>query len=1008
MDKAAASYEIERNIYDAASSAAQRPPPAVDFLELYAGTAKPTKFAAELQLRALQPLDRETGTELSDPKTQQEVRKAVQRTSPWLIVVGYPSSLYSLANENFNFRGQPEQLRQLRDDDRRMRRFVSDLLREQRHQGRFFLLENPQTSRLWQQQEILEIVDLPGVSSAVCHLGAFGAEAEGYPLRKPLRFLSNLPEMITDLSHKLSDTDLLYCEPVKGRAAAASHEYPDALGYSIAACLRRKLQELQPQRFGNYETFATARPVTEPEEWKPVFETIKKMFGDSGAKRPFLIDVDGDLGKQLASLFRMKVARIQATHTPMQRRIPMDIPLTARGAALLYNDGTQSIEVEALENVRFPKQRFDKPVWIGIFVYGDLTQEPKPTGGQLKTLPMSALPTDIRFEGLAPGTPMEVKRTVARLHLNMGHPSAQELTRLACYHGTPSAQLLDAIRKLRCSTCERLKLPQAPRPATTPSMQPRQFCDELQSDVVFVRTMTGTSVPILGIVDVATNFHQAACLADRLGETTFAAIERIWLRPYGLPVLFRCDPDTRFQGYCKDRLEALGIEVEFCPPEAHWTIATIERRNAVLRTILERMVDSNAATTPEEVEDILSATLHALNSSAMTKGRSAYQAVFGRVPRLAGGNLIGEPTSLASSPGDTAYRAELMRAEALRYLSEFAVERGVRRAILRKTKATAIADISPGQPCAYWRWRRKGVHKKGGSAMAKFLSWDPEHPGKQAWLRTGPTTTLVSAEQLRAAVGFENWVPSQEDIAMLKDGSQSLKDTVWEDQTGPGPKEDYIMDEFDIEAPALESLPPTPVVVPGTPIPPPVPRLDAHVQHYEHIHQNVNIHSPRYEQVVLQRFGEEPNRGRSRSRTPGTPRRARSTSQVRLPRTGTTATLTPALPPQPLPLEQGAAPAIEPWQSSPQFDENQPQEPQPSPVPEGLDDLQREPWQSPQFEENQPQEPQPSPPLVDDVASDQHRGPTDAEVEFSTKPWTTASRYFTGVALSAGADDAYH
>ena len=45
VDKAAASYEIERNIYDAASSAAQRPPPAVDLLELYAGTAKPTKFA---------------------------------------------------------------------------------------------------------------------------------------------------------------------------------------------------------------------------------------------------------------------------------------------------------------------------------------------------------------------------------------------------------------------------------------------------------------------------------------------------------------------------------------------------------------------------------------------------------------------------------------------------------------------------------------------------------------------------------------------------------------------------------------------------------------------------------------------------------------------------------------------------------------------------------------------------------------------------------------------------
>ena len=459
--------------------------------------------------------------------------------------------------------------------------------------------------------------------------------------------------------------------------------------------------------------------------------------------------------------------------------------------------------------------------------------------------------------------------------------------------------------------------------------------------------MTGTSVAILGIVDVATNFHQATCLADRLGETTFAAIERGWLRPYGLPVRFRCDPDTRFQGYCKDRLEALGVEVEFCPPEAHWTIAVIERRNAVLRTILERMIDSNAATTLDEVEDILSATLHALNSLAMTKGRSAYQAVFGRLPRLPGGNLLSEPTSLASFPGDMAYRAELMRKEALCHLSEFAVERGIRRAILRKTKATAISDISPGQPCAYWRWRRKGVHKKGGWSM-------------------------VSAEQLRPAVGFENWVPSQEDIAMLKDGSQSLKNTVWDDQTGPGPKEDYIMDEFDIEAPALESLPPTPVVVPQTPLPP-APRLDAQVQHHEHLHQNVNIHSPRYEQVVLQRFGE-PGRGRSRSRTPGTPRRARSTSRARLPKNEDTAAIAPA-PPLPLPsTEQEAATAIEPWQSSSQFEESQPQEPQPSPVPHGLFEKQQEPWQSPQFEESQPQEPQPSPVPVEDVVGDQQAG----------------------------------
>ena len=136
-------YENEAAVYDSLATCTSRPPPNSDPLELFAGCDKPTTFASWLGLRALQP----------DPEDQARVRKAVCTFKPWLLVIGFPCARYNIFNENMNY---PE-LYAMREEDAPMRKFISDLLLEQNRDGRMFLLESPVNSRLWLQEEFVQV-----------------------------------------------------------------------------------------------------------------------------------------------------------------------------------------------------------------------------------------------------------------------------------------------------------------------------------------------------------------------------------------------------------------------------------------------------------------------------------------------------------------------------------------------------------------------------------------------------------------------------------------------------------------------------------------------------------------------------------------------------------------------------------------------------------------------------------------------------------------------------------
>ena len=311
----------------------------------------------------------------------------------------------------------------------------------------------------------------------------------------------------------------------------------------------------------------------------------------------------------------------------------------------------------------------------------------------------------------------------------------------------------------------------------------------LQADLVYIRIITGTAIPVIGVTCEATNYHASKALTSRNPSEVLQCLLDIWYRPLGLPLHFKCDAGGEFAADVAAWHGRSGVLHEVIPAEAHHRLGKIERRNSLMRTLAERIIDERGIHTIEELNKVLPAVTFSMNSSTSSYGRSPFQAVFGRVPRPLG-DICSDPRSLVLSPeaGEKRLAPELLRADALKALAEFNSSSAIRRALLRKTRHQDANDFQAGQPIAYWRWSgRSRQHKKGAWCLGRFLSLDPDR--KSLWLQVGSTTVKVAANQVRRACGWEEWTPSTEDVKTLRDAENNLKDAMWEDHTEEPPGE---------------------------------------------------------------------------------------------------------------------------------------------------------------------------------------------------------------------------
>ena len=697
------------------------------------------------------------------------------------------------------------------------------------------------------------------------------------------------------------------------RCLLQAHETGD-IAETMLCCIQNEVRMLCPWKFDEHvHEVWYAPPVDAPEEWLSLLESLEKRLGKS---RYFYLSDDSKEMQQLRQLVPWELTRAQVYAQPVTRRMPADVPFTHRGAAMILNNGQLSIESEDLNEVRQPRLRFETPVRTAVFFYGiaedDKAQQT--AKGDTPDVHVPGLRTDISFPEMPDSIPKEVRSAVARLHINAGHPPRQELVRLLAAHGSINAAVLTALEHLKCGTCERARVPLKPRPASVPEFV-GQFAEQLQADLFYVRDLSSTNHALLGVTCLATKLYQAAILESRDPQVVLNEFDRLWLRPYGYPLFMSVDADGAFEGVFQQHLQESGVLMNTVPADGHHQIGAIERRNAIFRSVLERLIDQNGVVNRDQMEMCISAAIWAVNTSIHTRGRSSMQAVFGKLPRFPG-DLLSDSAALATS--DYHLLAEQLRSQACQVVSEMAASSVIRRALLRKTATSRarVNELLPGSMVAYWRWNLKARgRKRGGYILGRLVVKDD----KNAWVQSGGSLVQVTHEQLRPAIGVEMWTPSPTDVKMLKDAGKLLRAGLWDDGRQAGPPLDEPLEPV-VHAPqepvseaqneqqelgqyqlppgrqqTLQEPDPQQVSQQADALALPIAGRQAEPQADETATgANVQIFSPRYQQQNIWQLGEE------QQARPGAKARSRSRGQsTALPLTPKQRQIQPPTPNQP-------------------------------------------------------------------------------------------------------------
>ena len=506
----------------------------IDLMEVFSGRGRLTASAHRYGLNALQPIDSNEGFDLTTYEGKCITMHALSQFKPLLLVVAWPCTVWSIMNENSNYSHRPEELAALRQHERPLVDFSADLCSTQIEEQRLYLGENPLKSRIWSEKKVVKLFWHPDTLVTTCHAGAYGAEdADGFPIIKTHRWLTNSTYIAKELQLKMTPEQQMYARPIEGSRTKASGEYCQGLANAILRGLLKEARKRNPTRFCETARVFYARPIRDETAWNHLLDEVEKRFQNT-YKRPFNLGKSDELYKLVANLVPWQLERVQAAWTPAARRWPEDVPFTHRGAALRTTTGQLVIEDEDLAAAHYPKQRYAQPMRVGVFFFGaaaddeqDQQQEERPEAAEPSTQPLPGFKTEIWFEGGPADFPRELKASLARLHVNMGHASREELVPILAASNNLNAKVIAGLDALRCGSCIRLKQPKKPPTSSTAATSQHSgfFGENLESDIVYMRILTGEAVPVVGILCGFTNYHCAKVLPDRQPETYAESVQ---------------------------------------------------------------------------------------------------------------------------------------------------------------------------------------------------------------------------------------------------------------------------------------------------------------------------------------------------------------------------------------------------------------------------------------------------------------------------------------------------
>eukprot|EP00971_Amphidinium_carterae_P070414 1392791-Amphidinium_carterae.2 len=542
--------------------------------------------------------------------------------------------------------------------------------------------------------------------------------------------------------------------------------------------------------------------IQDVEPWRHLMNWASDLLGSRTLWEP---SPDSDFARRVADLAPgWRISKLAINRSPKVHRFFSSVPHTHRAGALLGADGTLELFSEDLSNVTQPKTRFKKPIALGLFLAGMAPEQYAPHELQAEgslmrgpgILPMQTPGAELAgdYKSFKCAGQVEIKvpresaldvdtaRSVAKMHNAMGHPDMATLCRLlAQHHARPEA--IFAAKHLHCQVCLRHARQVPPRSTTLPRMQASALGEIISMDIIFLNVPTmSRTVGVLGMVCHGTLLHQACRIASREPAVLLKALYQVWLSPFGFPHEIITDQDGGFRGEFSNHLTDRGIVHRLIPADCHEQLGRVEKANFTLKGILQKLCDELAIASDVDFDRCLVAALHAKNSPTQRAGRTAFQAAFGRHPRLPGSlhDDRHQPLDLQNLPGTL--RAESMRLSAIQAMVDFEQQQALRNSQLRQPQHLRTHVYSPGDRVCFWREkgpiRAGGRTRKPGWQTAVFVMHDPgsrkhgegELRGHMAncWVHSGGRLILVGLRQLRPAAGEEQYVPSQDDWDLLE------------------------------------------------------------------------------------------------------------------------------------------------------------------------------------------------------------------------------------------------
>lgn len=329
--------ESEMKLYESLATTHRTKRSRVDIMETFAGNAPVSSRAQAFGLMAATPLDYNTGVDFAKVQGQRQCKRMIDHLKPLVLVQSLHCTPWSLLQDNCNYTDRPDELEQRRAEERPTVKAALKRCEDQHHGGRYYLLENPERSRIWNEDAMIEMLNKTGGVIVKCDSGAYGAtNSKGNMIKKGFSFASNDPRLLRYLTKVLSADERQLCVPLEGREVTLSQHYPPALVDALRG-IKDVARERNPARFIPKQVYANySMPSDDMDDWGKLMNQAIAFLSMQKAVKNYLLQPTDALFEDLQKLVPWNFTRVQVSLQPLVFREASTTPHTRRGAALKY------------------------------------------------------------------------------------------------------------------------------------------------------------------------------------------------------------------------------------------------------------------------------------------------------------------------------------------------------------------------------------------------------------------------------------------------------------------------------------------------------------------------------------------------------------------------------------------------------------------------------------------------------------------------------------------------